>query len=73
MLQPEQRNKIADQYEEYNGKFHYEPSIEHFIEWLEQSWEGQETIIKMHSELMQKLVYDTRKLKKNLKENSNGR
>lgn len=73
MLLPEYRTKLSDQYEEYNTKFKNEASIEHFIEWLEQSREGQEAIIKMYFELMQKLVYDTRKLKKILKEDSNGR
>jgi hypothetical protein len=72
MLLPEYRTKLADQYEEYNKRFNQDPSIEHFIEWLEQSREGQEAVLKMHFELMQKLVYDTRKLKKILKEGSNG-
>lgn len=73
MLLPEYRSKIADQYEEHNKRFNQDPSIEHFLEWLEQSRDGQEAILKLSYELIQKLVYDTRKIKKVLKENSNGR
>ena len=72
MLLDEYRAKVADHYEQYNAKFNREPSIESFLEWLELSKDGQEAILKMHYELMQKLVYDTRKLKKILKEESNG-
>ena len=70
LLLPEHREKFIEQYDAYCQLYPRaadEDDLNYFLKWIEQSWEGQQMIIKLYMELIFKTVYDLRKVKKNFR------
>jgi hypothetical protein len=72
MLKPEHRTKVIETFTEHCTQFGNEQTMDNFLVWLELSFEGQQTVLRLNYELMQKLAYDSRKMKKILRDEENG-